>query len=386
MLHIAAKMRLQEALTLRARPFVLRRACQRHACDATHDEVWELPPYDEVRAEQRLGSFVLDVATIRDGAVSVGFEVFVSHRVDTVKAATLDVPWLELQADATAQDPYVLQPVVDSTFTAHEEDDLRRSLRATRAEVPDRLERWLASLPIVEGRSYVRVPPTRLQSKVFESRREGISFRPGWWCPQCAADRDTYRKAALKAEQERAALARERAEALAQAAEVHEREQQAYQAMQAARLAEQRPVFGAWLLKPFNTYALPIMTRNAPVLRTACQYLQRHCPDVAGRLHRWKGQTLIARRCWKCQRAILCLDSRLVVRDAEAFSPVAECDRGRDGRRGPLVNRCLACGERQSTSTLREGRFVVLRDDVLLSWIDAFGSLPRAATPPDRQT
>ncbi|GGM51766.1 hypothetical protein GCM10008956_29780 [Deinococcus arenae] len=110
------------------------------------------------------------------------------------------------------------------------------SLRATRAEVPDRLGRRLASLPIVEGRSYVRVLPTWLQSKVFESRRGEISFRPGWWCPQCAADLDTYRKAALKVEQEHAALAQERAEALALATQVHEREQRAYQVVQAARL------------------------------------------------------------------------------------------------------------------------------------------------------
>lgn len=182
---------------------------------------------------------------------------------DRIAAAGLNAAGVALGSSTCAltQDPDVLQPVVDSTFTAHVEDVLRRSLRATRAEVPDRLARWLASLPATEGRSHVQAPPTALQAKVFESRREGISFRPGWWCPQCAADRDTYRKAALTAEQERAALARERAEALAQAAEVHEREQQAYQAVQAARLAEQRPVFGAWLLKPFNTYALPIMTR-----------------------------------------------------------------------------------------------------------------------------
>jgi len=180
-------------------------------------------------------------------------------------------------------------------------------------------------------------------------------------------------------------LAQERAEQLALAAQQHERQQQEYQRQQLERLAEQRQVFGPWLQKPFHLYALMATERDAPVLRAACRYLFRYWPGVEGRIPRWTGQTLVARRCWKCEAAILCLDARGYLEDFWAFYPMAEYFKPEPGRRGYFISRCLACGQRQRLQDLRRGGFVVLRDDALLSWVDAFGGLARAATPPVRQ-
>jgi hypothetical protein len=384
-LHIAAKVRLLEAVTLRERPFVIRRVCQRLACDATHDEPWEVPDYDEAGVEVQFGTYWLDVATIASGTVGVGFEVFVTHRVDTVKSANLSVPWLELQAQATVEDPYVLQPVVDLKLTGDDESWIRGRLGATRADLPQRVQDWVNWARATGVRVNESSLPRHLVEKMFESRREGISFLPAWWCPDCADARDRWRQAALMAAQELEGLARKKMELQARAVREREREQQEFERIQAARLVAQRAVFGPWLQVPFHRHIVMDMEKNAAVLRVACQYLVRHWPGAERRLRRWSGQNLIARRCWSCQRPILCLDARGFVRDSQAFYPLAEYCKPKQGRRGHFVSRCLACREEQPLQDLRRGGFVVLRDDTLLTWVDGFQGLKRAATPPARQ-
>ncbi|WP_345387382.1 competence protein CoiA family protein [Deinococcus aquaticus] len=378
-LHIAAKMRLLEALTLRERPFMIRRVCQRLACEVTQDEPWELPPFEIAEAERVLGTYRLDVAALNEGVVSVGFEVYVSHRVDTVKAANLTVPWLELQADATARDPYVLQPVVDSLLTGDEEADIRESLRVTRMQLAQRLKERIALACTLDVRVNGYAVPGRLINKLFRSRQEGISFLSPWWCPECAAKREQQAQAALLAEQNRIIAVREQAERAAREEEERLRQREVH-------LAEQRSVFGPWLSEPFPTWYAADLEQHAPVLRAVCQYLHQYWPGAGQRISEWAGETLIARRCWKCQQPIICLDSRGYIENFRVFYPMVEYFKPQDARRGYFISKCLACRQRQRLQDIREGKHVVLRDDMLPRWVAAFGGLARAAVRPDRQT
>lgn len=69
----------------------------------------------------------------------VGSEVYFRHRIGRVKAASLPVPWVEVQAEATARNGYLLVPVVDERLNGEDEQDLRWSLGVTRADLPEAL-------------------------------------------------------------------------------------------------------------------------------------------------------------------------------------------------------------------------------------------------------
>ncbi|MFC4424872.1 competence protein CoiA family protein [Deinococcus navajonensis] len=77
-LHLAAKMRLVDALTHRERPFVIRRVCQRFGCESTHNELWDPPAFDDAAEEVALVTYRLDVAALQGSSVVFGFEVY--HR------------------------------------------------------------------------------------------------------------------------------------------------------------------------------------------------------------------------------------------------------------------------------------------------------------------
>ena len=144
-IHIAAKMRLEEALTLREHPFTLRLPCQRFGCEEVKEIHWEPTAFDTAASEVAFGSYRLDVATLLDGSVVTGFEVFHSHRIGSVKAATLSIPWIELQADVTARTPYIFEPVIDYTLTEGDERRLRSALHVNRAKLPSILNERIHS-------------------------------------------------------------------------------------------------------------------------------------------------------------------------------------------------------------------------------------------------
>lgn len=377
-LHIAAKMRLCEALTRQEQPFVIRRVCQRFACEATEDVPWTLPLFDAAEVEVPLGAYRLDVAALSNGEVAVGFEVFFTHRVDTMKAAGLDIPWMELQAEATARDPYVLQPVVNSRLTADEESRVRFGLRTTRAELPQQLQERMALGCMLDTRVNGRAVPTHLVNQVFEGRREGVSFLSPWWCPACAAAHEQHVRAALAAQRDLDHRAREQAQRA-------EREEQERVRQHAARLAEQQQIFGPGLRRPVLPGLVPDMRKQAPVLRAVSRYLHLYWPGAGGQIQLWRGEILVARRCWKCQQAIVCLDARGLVPNFKAFYPMVEYFRPPESRRGYFVSKCLACGERQRVREVRQGGHVVLRDDLFPRWVEAFDGLAQAATKPDVQ-
>lgn len=115
-LHLAAKFRLREALELQEKPFVLRRSCSRWYCTQTWDEPLTMPSFDVAAEEVAYGNYRLDVGTLLAGRVVMAFEVFHSHRIGSVKAAGLRVPWVELQAAPTADDPYSFNPSCRNTW------------------------------------------------------------------------------------------------------------------------------------------------------------------------------------------------------------------------------------------------------------------------------
>ncbi|CAM3930446.1 hypothetical protein DEMA109039_00305 [Deinococcus marmoris] len=352
-LHLSAKMRLAHALTHREQSFVIRRVCQRFGCEATHDEPWQPPAFDHAAEEVALGDYRLDVAAMREQSAVFGFEVYHRHRVGRVKAAQLSVPWLELQAEATARDPYVLCPVVDELIVGDDEKDLRCGLRTTRAELPEKLA-WRLSQPhllyrYLEG---TRVPP-KLVNLIFYARSEGGSGLVLWWCPACAAQRE-------------AQTALRRADIERQTAERHSALQEHRRAIQQA-LTEQREVFGAELMHPFKPGVVEFFRKDAAALRFAASYLGHPADQLLEHFEKHSRLVLIARRCRSCHWPILCVDPLEPAERFQFFSPWVE-----RVSPGYPISECRRCGERQDPFGLYEGKYRLLYAHSLAVWLRAF--------------
>lgn len=360
-IHIAAKIRLQDALSRREQPFVLQRTCARLGCTATLDQPWSPEPYDVAAVEVALHQYRLDVATLQGGEVVMGFEVFHSHRIGTAKAAGLSVPWLELQAEATARDPYVLQPVLESQLTGAEESSLRTALRVSRVGLADSLALRLESGELLTQPSNFRAVPHWLIRPIFQSHLEQTSFLQPWRCPACE---EAWKR--HQAEQERyEAEQREQEEQ----AEQRRREQQAAAEIE---LIRQREVFGPRLKDAFSSYEVKFFERSASTLRFAWRYVPQP-QKLAAHFRRFPRDILIARRCWKCHKPMLCVDTSGWMPEFRAYYPMIEYFKPEEGRRGYFISKCLHCGSRQRFRQQREGGHVVLTADHMVQWLEAFG-------------
>jgi len=365
-LHLAAKLRLVSALSERKAPFVIRRVCARFACDASYDQPWEPPEYDRAAEEIGLGTYRLDVAALQGIEVKVGFEVYFRHRIGRVKAAGLPVPWLEVQAEATAHNGYLLIPVVDDHLNGEDKEALRWSLGVSRADLPEALRVRLVQNALLEDQFGGHHVPSRIAAKIFTAREEGVSFLDPWWCPACADARE--RQVHLREERTRAreTAERERTRQIEEAAADRAR-------WLGTALEEQRAIFGMNLRRPFEQHELPFFEANAPVLRTIAHYLDRYLPGAPERLKRWGESDFVARRCWSCRQPMLCADVNEWVGDPKALYPMVTYFKPDPSRRGSFVTQCLWCGKRQRNRDVRVGGHVVLRSEELLRWFYCFG-------------
>ncbi|QFP78560.1 hypothetical protein [Deinococcus sp. AJ005] len=359
--HIAAKIRLQEALSRKEQPFVLRRTCARLGCSVTLDQPWFPEPYDVAAVEVALHQYRLDVATLQGGEVVTGFEVFHSHRIGTAKAAGLSVPWLELQAEATARDPYVLQPVLESQLTGAEDDSLRMALRVTRARLADSLTMRLESGELLTQPHNLRAVPHHLICSIFQSHLEQTSFLDPWRCPACAEAWGRH-----QAELERYEAARREQERQAEQTRLEQ------QAAAEIELVRQREVFGPRLRASFSSYEVKFFERSASTLRFAWRYVPQPL-KLAAHFRRFPDDVLIARRCWKCAKPMLCVDTSGWMPEFRAYYPMIEYFKPEEGRRGYFISKCLHCGSRQRFRQQREGAHIVLTADHMVQWLEAFG-------------
>ncbi|MEW6420219.1 MAG: competence protein CoiA family protein [Deinococcota bacterium] len=360
-LHLAAKMRLVEALTNRERPFVIRRVCQRFGCEATHNQPWEPPAFDHAAEEIALGAYRLDVAAMQGDSVVLGFEVYHSHRVGRVKAARLRVPWLELQAESTARDPYVLCLVVDELITGEDEQDLRWALNVTRAELPEKLAWRLSHPTLLDRRLNGTAVPSRLVNRIFQARREGSNVLRPWLCPACADGQATQTKL-RGVEVER------------QAVEAQERQRQEHERQQVAQsaLIDQQALFGPGLQQPFEADDVEFFHQGAAVFRFAVQYLRRPPHLLLEHFEENTHDVLVAKRCWHCHRPILCLDSSDYVGAFRIYYPWVEYFKPPEGKRGYLISKCRQCEKRQRQQGLYQGKYVTLEGHHLAKWLRAF--------------
>lgn len=203
-LHLAARLRLREALSLPESEFYILQVCQRHRCEDSQLDLWQPPIYDTAEEEVTLGGYRLDVALLHGDRVVFGFEVFHTHRIGSVKGARLPVPWMELDANATASNPYLLTPVIDPLIRGEDEEDLCFELMTNRAGLGEALTRRLAvpaplDVPIPEGQV-----PAGLVQRVFSAKREGTSFLGAYRCEPCEGARLQHE--ALSRERDRKAL------------------------------------------------------------------------------------------------------------------------------------------------------------------------------------
>ncbi len=368
--HLAAKMRLVQALSEPGAEFGLLRVCQRHRCQEAMLELWSPPVFDEVREEVTIGEYRLDVALLHEGSVVFGFEVFFAHRVGRVKAAQLSAPWLELDAAATAANPHVLTPVVDDDITGDDEESLRSCMRATRAQLVDKLT-WRLGQPAplsvpLEG-AFV---PERLVTRVLHARREGGSSLTPWSCEACM---DAQRRWAAHLAAEAQAQARLEAERRERA--VLERERRTHS------LAVQRQQFGPDLLAPFEGYVYEHLLQFESTYRFARRYAQA-VPGLHDwlREYAWEGPDFVARRCLACQRPMLCVDTRRYLPEYQRLAPMLEYFRPQGGAPGYLLSRCLSCGARQPLRRMRESPFVEVVSHFLFAYLERF---PRASPAKD---
>lgn len=360
-LHLVAKMRLVEALTHCERPFVIHRVCQRFGCDATHDEPWAPPAFDSAAQEVALDTYRLDVAALQGGSVVFGFEVYYRHRVGRVKAADLRVPWFEVQAEPTARDPYVLCPVIDERISGDDEQDLRWGLGTTRAELPEKLT-WRLSKPMLLHRNLSGTQvPLHLVSRIFHARTEGSNVLSPWLCPACAAAQ------AMQVELRQADVERQAIEAQEQHRQAQERQQQAQRA-----LVNQRGIFGSSLQRPFDTHDVEFFHQGAAVFRFAVQYLGRPAHILLEHFEENAHHVLVAKRCWHCNRPILCLDSSEYVGAFRMYYPWVEYFKPPEGDRGYLISKCRKCEKRQRRRDLYQGKYVTLEGHHLVRWLSAF--------------
>lgn len=107
LLHVTAKQLIQQAIQRwrrgEANPPLLARACA--VCNARIEQ--PVPnKVEEAQLEYHLPEgFVVDVALLGEGQAQAAIEVRVTHAVDELKAATLSVPFIEVEGAAILQAP-----------------------------------------------------------------------------------------------------------------------------------------------------------------------------------------------------------------------------------------------------------------------------------------
>lgn len=345
-LHLAAKFRLREALEQQERPFVLHQVCARWHCSNTWNEPLTLPEFDMAAEEIAFEAYRLDVAALLGSEVVMGFEVFHSHRIGSVKAAALNLPWVELQAGPTADDPYLLQPVVQESLVGDEAWSLRYRFAERQDDLPAAVEAWITRSPTLNS------TPRGLQlsaneiAAVFNARQQQTNLHSDSLCPHCQQAKQAFEKLLLEQrELERKAEERE--------------------------FERQRGIFGPGLRRPFSRYDVQEMTEKAITLRFALRYMPYPQRLIAYfREHPY--ERLIARRCAKCQKPILCVDSRDYLADYKVYYPMIEFFKPDPKQRGYFIPKCLHCGTRQKLSSLWMGRCVFLKGEEFVMWVDAF--------------
>lgn len=278
----------------------------------------------------------------------MGFEVFHSHRIGSAKAAGLHVPWVELQAAATAENPYVLQPVIQERLDADTTWAIRYRLADRQDDLPDALETWIVQAPAL----HTTPKGSRLNSDdvehIFNARQQQSSILKDWLCPRCAKAWQSYLNL------------------------VQEQQEQARRADE-LELERQRRIFGPTLQRPFSPYEAKEMERKASTIRFALRYMP-YPERLLAYFREQPYETLIARRCAKCNKPMLCVDGTTFLANYQVYYPMFEFFKPDLEQRSYLIPKCLHCGAWQKLRHIRTGKFVSLNGELLVSWVDAFKS------------
>lgn len=139
----------------------------------------------------------------------------------------------------------------------------------------------------------------------------------------------------------------------------------------AIELERQRGIFGPGLKRPFGRYEVEEMGAKASTLRFALRYLP-HPERLIAYFRQHPTERLIARRCAKCAKPMLCVDSSNYLANYRVYYPMIEFFKPKPDERGYFIPKCLHCGNRQKLRTLWEGQRVMLQGRDIVQWVDAF--------------
>jgi ssDNA-binding Zn-finger/Zn-ribbon topoisomerase 1 len=86
----------------------LTRRCDR--CDSLFSHRVLRSRFDSAIVEYRIDQFLCDVVALREGVPVLAIEVLATHAVESAKASSLAVPWIEVAAESVLSDPYTWIP------------------------------------------------------------------------------------------------------------------------------------------------------------------------------------------------------------------------------------------------------------------------------------
>jgi len=106
-LHITAKRLIYEAIMENAesgKSISLESDC--HNCGVAFTTYLPAKTFSNSEIEVRVGTHICDVVGYRGNSIGLAIEILNTHKVDTKKAANLEVYWVELKAEDVINDPF----------------------------------------------------------------------------------------------------------------------------------------------------------------------------------------------------------------------------------------------------------------------------------------
>lgn len=81
--------------------------------ECSTDFIVEIPKstFSKAETEVYISGFICDAIAYRDNKESLGIEIFHTHKVDEHKGGSLQIPWVEFNADEIIKDPFIWKPI-----------------------------------------------------------------------------------------------------------------------------------------------------------------------------------------------------------------------------------------------------------------------------------
>lgn len=153
LLHITAKLLIEK--TIKEHSKSNRRITLQCTCSQCHSSfAKQLPPtaFTGASVERRVGSFICDVVATNEEVPVLAVEILKSHAVSDIKAAQLELPWIELRALDVLEAPFSWRPVQERLKSM-----LCKKCKTKQAELQQVAQRW--QLPLADSKYVAAVAP-----------------------------------------------------------------------------------------------------------------------------------------------------------------------------------------------------------------------------------